>query len=293
MDGPTQRAVSAANQGRQIGWAKRTCARAKRVSDTPLKRASKRLRILASTEKADERDSPHCSDRLLRHAQTRKPPSLDSVELLGRLAVGAVSLPAHGKAHRVLPAAERPDRAVVRNVGAARAAQVLLEDEVRERVGRKRGRVARGQVGRRRGRGGGGGGRGGGEGEGAQGSRGSRSGGGRREERREGVELGLGEIRDAHLVVELEARHDASRGVVVDTVEGEERNLKPRRADERRSTTERLRYTTCSSSHELGRAVRTLTSLRSGRVAPRRLTTARRQRVSRACQSANHCDERY
>lgn len=227
--------------------------------------ARKSVSTQTTNGKKKEENAP-CSRHLLRRlvrARSVHPP-LNPIELLCRPRVRLVPLTPHRKLHRVLPAPQSSDRTVMRDVGTTLATEVLLEDEVGKGVGCDGGRIAREESrwcrgGRR------------GEGKGLKGGRRAGSGAGSGEEGGEGVQLGLGEVLYAHLVVELEAGHNAGGSGMVDTVESEEGNLRG---------SGRSQYRFSSSIRSTAGSVRTLTSLRSGRVAPRRLTTTSRQEVS-------------
>lgn len=142
-------------------------------------------------------------------SRTKVPP-LDPVQPLGRPSISLIPLTAHGQSHGMLPSRQVSNRPVMGDIGAHLSTEVLLDDEGGDGICLRRWGVAGGEFG---------GGRR--EGEGSQRGGWTGSGGGGGEERREGVELRFREVGDAQLVVELQAGHDARRGVVVDAVESE------------------------------------------------------------------------
>jgi hypothetical protein len=92
-----------------------------------------------------ERNAPssrHPLQRLSRRTRRSVHPSLDPVQPLCRPRVRLVPLPPDRQLHRMLPAPQRSDRAVVRDVGATSTAEIFFEDEIGEGVGGNGRRIA-------------------------------------------------------------------------------------------------------------------------------------------------------
>ena len=111
----------------------------------------------------------------------------------------------------MLSSGEGSNRAVMSDIRASLTFEVFFDDEGRERIESGRWWIRRDELG-------------GGE-EGLRGRGRTRSGCGRGKEGGELVQLDIGELLHAELVVELQPGHDLSRGAMVDSVKGEQSDL--------------------------------------------------------------------